>query len=359
MPQNVSTRTAQQVVDTVKDVCGYDINFILPDGTIAASTNPDRIGTYHEAGHQAAQKGEMFEVGENDAFYGTQKGVNLPFSWRGEIIAVIGITGDPEAVRKYAYLAQRITRLVLRERDLDSQAHTQKEQASYITRALVGGRSVPHQFLEEFLQRHGMDSKERYKTVLIKLESRYNPANLSMIEQKIVRVFEQAESALHMFDYPGEYILIESQKAFEKQAYRLKRLAAGCGQILRIGVGSDHQLLHQNRSYDEAVIAVGSLSSGQEGYAQYDDLKLEIFLGSVSEESKERFKAKTVKILDDKEKKLLKTYFECECHLKQAAEKLFIHVNTLQYQLDKIAQKTGLNPRKFEEAVVLYLGVRM
>lgn len=358
MAQNVPTKTAQQIVDTVKDVCGYDINFILPDGTVAASTNPDRIGTYHEAGHQAARKGEMLEVGENNDFYGTKKGVNLPFSWRGEIIAVIGITGEPESVRKYAYLAQRITRLILRERDLDSQARTQKEQVSYITRALVSGRSVPHRFLEDFMVRHGMDSKDRYRTVLVQLGSRYNPANLSMIEQKIVQVFEQTESSLYMFDYPGEYILIASKKAFEKRAYRIRKLASDYGQILQIGVGSDHQILHQNRSFDEATIAIRSLKEN-ENYADYDDLKLEILLGSVSNESAQRFRVKTIQSLDEKERAILRTYFACECHLKQAAGKLFIHVNTLQYQLDKIAQKTGLNPRSFEDAVVLYLGLKV
>ncbi|MCC6094604.1 MAG: hypothetical protein LIV24_06235 [Eubacterium sp.] len=36
----ISERTARQIVDTVKDVCGYNINFIRSDGIILASTNP-------------------------------------------------------------------------------------------------------------------------------------------------------------------------------------------------------------------------------------------------------------------------------------------------------------------------------
>lgn len=357
MAQNVSMKTAQQIVDTVKDVCGYDINFIRPDGTVAASTNPDRIGTYHEIGYQAARKGEMLEVDADDAFYGTQKGVNLPFSYHGEIIAVIGITGEPEAVRKYAYLAQRITRLILRERELEGRARTQKEQISYIVRALVNGHSIPHTFLEDFAGRHELDPDAQYRTVLVRLESRYNPANLSMIESQIVRVFDQTESVLHTFDYPEEFILIETEKAFKKWNFQLKKLAADYEQILKIGVGSSHSLLHQNRSCEEAQIAIRSMKE-QGSYAQYDDLKLEILLGSVSEESKERFRAKTIQDLTDKERQILKTYFSCECHLKKAADELYIHVNTLQYQLDRIARKTGLNPRVFEDAVALYLGIR-
>lgn len=33
---------AQQIVDTIHDVCGYDINFINPEGRIYASTDPER-----------------------------------------------------------------------------------------------------------------------------------------------------------------------------------------------------------------------------------------------------------------------------------------------------------------------------
>lgn len=356
--QNISTKTAQQIVDTVKDVCGYNINFILPDGTIEASTNVDRIGTYHEIGHKAAQSGQMLEVEADDAFYGTQKGVNLPFSYQGEIVAVIGITGEPAEVRKYAYLAQRITKLILRERELDNLAHTRKDQIAYVVRSLTGGRTMPHRFLEEFENEHHIDASVRYRTVVVQMDGRYNPVNLSMIEQKIVRIFNQTGSELHIFEYPDRYILIETDEAFAMWNFQLKRLASDFGVLLRIGVGGSHQLVHQNRSFREAEIAVQA-ANGEKNYADYDDLTLEILLGSVPADARERFRIKTVQILDDKEKNFLKIYFECECHLKEAAEKLFIHINTLQYQLDKIARKTGLNPRKFEDAVVLYLGLKV
>lgn len=358
MARNISSKTAQQIVDTVKDVCGYDINFILPDGTILASTNPDRVGTYHEIGHQAAGMGTLLEVTTDDAFYGTQKGVNLPFTYQGEIVAVIGITGEPEEVRRYAYLAQRITRIILRERDLDSLAYTQREQTAYVVRSLTEGTSISHSFFEDFQEEHKIDPKARYRTVLVRLESRYNPANLSMIEGKILRVFDQTESPLHAFEYPDRYILIETEEAFRRWSFQLKKLSLDFHEVLRIGVGSSHQLVHQNRSYREALIAAGSLSPS-ESYAEYDSLKLEILLGSVSEDARKRFRSKTVVSLDDREREILRAYFDSECHLKKTAEQLFLHVNTLQYQLDKIARKTGLNPRKFEDAVILYLGLKV
>ena len=52
---------AAQVVNTVKDVCGRDVNFINQYGIIFASTDPERVGTFHEIGHQAALTGETIE----------------------------------------------------------------------------------------------------------------------------------------------------------------------------------------------------------------------------------------------------------------------------------------------------------
>lgn len=90
---------AFQVVNTIKDTCGQDINFIDKQGMIFASTNADRIGTFHTHGHKAAQTEQTIEVFSDDDFPGTQKGINMPLYYHGSFLAVIGITGEPDQVR--------------------------------------------------------------------------------------------------------------------------------------------------------------------------------------------------------------------------------------------------------------------
>ena len=63
--------------------------------------------------------------------------------------------------------------------------------------------------------------------------------------------------------------------------------------------------------------------------------------------------------MSDKERHILAVYFAADCSLKIAAEKLYIHKNTLQYQLDKIHALTGYDPRVFREGVILYLGLQL
>ena len=74
MENPIDKKLAQQIVDTVKDVCGQNVNFIDHTGIIYASTDEKRIGSFHEIGKQAAEKGEMMEVDTDSLFAGTQKG---------------------------------------------------------------------------------------------------------------------------------------------------------------------------------------------------------------------------------------------------------------------------------------------
>lgn len=41
------------------------------------------------------------------------------------------------------------------------------------------------------------------------------------------------------------------------------------------------------------------------------------------------------------------------------SQKLFLHKNTVQYKLNHIYQKCGLNPRVFKDAVLLYLALQL
>lgn len=354
----ISKKTAQQIVDSVKDVCGHDVNFIRPDGSILASTNPERVGTYHEIGHRAAQEGQPIEVMENDSFYGTQQGVNLPFSHHGTIVAVIGITGVPEDVRKYAYLAQRITALLLREQEYDARNRNEQVETDYVVRALSSGKPMNHGFYLDFLSSHGLSEEVRYRTVLVRLSTRYNPANLSMVEQKILTVFRETGSPLFTFRFPNEYILILPKGDYPPRQQPFERLAAAFREILSVGVGADHKLVHQYRSFREAQIAARA-GAERAGYADFEQLDLELLSGSIPVAVRESYAARTLGKLSEKERHILEVYFAADCSLKAAAEKLYIHKNTLQYQLDKIHLLTGYDPRVFREGVILYLGLQL
>ena len=53
--------------------------------------------------------------------------------------------------------------------------------------------------------------------------------------------------------------------------------------------------------------------------------------------------------------KTVKTYIECNSNASSAAKQLYIHRNSLQYRMDKFADKTGLDVRNFRHALAAYL----
>ena len=358
MKRQIRKRVAQQIVDTVKDVSGHDINFIDRDGMIFASTDATRVGIFHEIGRQVVATGQTIEVETDDSFFGTHKGVNLPFLYQGEVIAAIGISGVPNEVRKFAYLAERITMMILREHELDEQSSSEKAQLNYIIRSLILGESMNYNFYMEFVERFQIDLNGRFSTIVVQRNGRFNSVNLSMLESSVYQAFEQTGAKLYTFSYPNEYLLLIETDRLKKWDYIFRQLAREHPDSLKIGIGNSDTLNRQNLSYQAAKIAVSSLT-GEQNLAIFDQLNLEILLGTIPEGAKRRFLEKTVSQLSEKDRDILQAYFGCGMSLKTTSDKLFMHKNTLQYQLDRIWKNSGYNPRTFQDAVVLYLALKL
>lgn len=50
-------------------------------------------------------------------------------------------------------------------------------------------------------------------------------------------------------------------------------------------------------------------------------------------------------------------FFEHGMNITAASKSLFIHRNSLQYRLEKFAEKTGLDPKRFDDALFIYLAL--
>ncbi len=349
----ISKNTAQQIVDTVKDVCGYDINYISNDGIIIASTDEKRIGDYHEIGRRAAVTGQVLEVYDNDSFEGAQKGVNIPFSYHGQTLGVIGITGEPDEVRSYARLALRIMRLLLRERDLDASRELKRAEFSYVAKAMIRNETINHEYLRDFLKQKGLDYHEPCRAVIISLRILDPTRNISVYESRSESLLAEIPHSFYAFDYPDKYILICSEESYVLYRSRLKELR---NLPALVSVGSVHSLNHIHRSYEDALLA---MNASAESFTEFDTLGIELLFSELPQYVKERFLQKTLGSLKEEDCRLLRTYFDSGLSLKTTSEKLFIHKNTLQYRLERIRKVTGLDPRNVNDAAVLIVGLKL
>ena len=333
MTPYITRALAQQIVDTVRDLCGQNVNFIDCSGTIFASTDAARIGTFHEIGQQAAERGTVIEVRENDRFTGTQQGVNLPVYHNHKMIAVIGITGNPDEVRKYAKLAERITRLLIREKELDAFNRTESDKKSYILRGLIDHEDIHPDYLRENLTRWNISEKKSWQLLRLKIHSDNGPAL-------------------------SAYLAVIEDKVFHRQRQILLDFAQKYAGTLCIAVGNPSSIHEIADSAFSAEIALKSIPAGS-NYAEASSLDLELILASINSRNKKVFLEKTLDKLSPEDLELLRIYFSCDMSLKKTCEETYLHKNTIQYRLNHIHKKCGYNPREFQDAVRLYLALKM
>ena len=114
-----------------------------------------------------------------------------------------------------------------------------------------------------------------------------------------------------------------------------------------------------NASYKEAQVAieVGQVFSEEQSILNYDNLGIgrliyqlpirlcELFLQEV-------FRKGSIETLDEETILTINKFFENDLNVSETSRQLFVHRNTLVYRLEKIYKLTGLDLRKFDQAIV-------
>lgn len=357
MITSISRQLAQQIVDTIHDVCGYHINFMNKQGKIYASSNPERLDTYHEIARQVVITGKTIEVEKDNSYTGTNKGINIPIYHHKNVIAVVGISGEPENVRRYAHLAERISGMLLHEQELNEKHRTDDEKRLYIIQSLQNGNYDNPDYLKECLTEYHIDSSFSYRMILFEINTRYNLVNISLLEQHIETLFSSLKYSVYSYMYPNRFVGIVRSDIYDSEFYKLNLFTKNHEKLVNIAIGKEISFNKLHLSWQSAETALHSLKGTTNSIAIFDDLTLEILFSNVRNITLEEYSNKVLSKLSEKDLNLLKIYFRENLSLQQTAEILFLHKNTVQQRLNRISNTCGFNPRKFDEAVCLYLGI--
>lgn len=131
---------------------------------------------------------------------------------------------------------------------------------------------------------------------------------------------------------------------------------------ITIGVGQYYpELGGLRKSYQDARLAldVGSKVWGSGNIYHIKQVGMFITLASTSQDRKAELAHQILSPLlrDDQLFKTVQNFLACGLNLTDAAEKLHIHRNTLIYRLDKTKKLIGLDPRHFDDALQIKLGL--
>ena len=101
-------------------------------------------------------------------------------------VAVIGITGQPDEVRKYAHLAERITHLLIRERELNTISRNQADKRHFAMEALIHQTSANMDYLNTCLKEYGINITQKYRILLIRAAAESPSDNLLCWSRKSI-----------------------------------------------------------------------------------------------------------------------------------------------------------------------------
>ncbi|TBL69360.1 PucR family transcriptional regulator [Paenibacillus thalictri] len=140
--------------------------------------------------------------------------------------------------------------------------------------------------------------------------------------------------------------------------------------LFTIGIGRFYQGfdgIHKGYMESSKAIKLGRPALGQKGCIHYEDLGIFRILSQFNDwKELESLYAETVGKLADYDWSnnanlvaTLAEYFANNCALSETAEKLFVHVNTMKYRLQKIEQLTGCSVHDAEKRLLLHVGLKI
>ncbi|KAE9529906.1 sugar diacid recognition domain-containing protein [Testudinibacter aquarius] len=353
---------AQQIVNRTMKIIAKSVNVMDENGIIIASGDPSRLQQRHTGAVLALREKRTIEI---DALlakqwnYEAQPGINLPIHYLGHTFGVVGISGVPDEVRRYAELVKMTAELIVEQNVLLEQERWQRRYKEEFLLQLIQGKADAQAVKQAAL--FALDANRPYVVVIIKLLK----SSMESLRE-LVGYLELSRLDLHLaVSALDEIVILQSAES------------AACGTHVLSA-----QLLPSSINPQQLKVAFGCPMSGLDGIAvsyrtalstlnygcriapkkqtyRYQEYKLPALLDGLSDWQLVEISRVLQPLYATDEKrvlyKTLQTYFLSNCDPARSAKKLFIHSNTLRYRLSKIEQLTQLSFNKIDEKFILYL----
>lgn len=367
----ISPGSAQIIVDEIGGLVRQHINMMDGTGHIIASTDPMRIGQFHDGAHRIiTQRLPELYITPEAATATVRCGLNLPVEFDGEIVGVIGITGPYDEVIDYGQIVKKMTEILIRERSaMDQERLDLRVRSRFLEDWILGDGLTNAQTLRERGLALGVDITVPRRIMVVSVRNREHYTD-TMEGQKLIEAVEQTVSS-RIQGYPGSMILRSTARQIlilrTRPTRELRRLAAELftaveqahGVQLVAGIDGEAPDLHL--AYLQASRAWHTASHRPGRTVGYEELNVELFLNDMPRQRKEEYLRKLFPNCGAQElsgwMRVLEAYFAAEGSLSTAADALFIHKNTLQYRLKGLAALTGLDVRRPSQAPALYMAL--
>ncbi|CUU23034.1 CdaR family transcriptional regulator [Duffyella gerundensis] len=377
---HLDARLAQEIVARTMKIIDSNVNVMDARGRIIGSGDRERIGELHEGALLALSQARVVDIDDAVAkhLHGVRPGINLPLRIDGDIVGVIGLTGDPATLRHYGELVCMTAEMMLEQaRLLHMLAQDSRLREELVLNLIRSDTLSPA--LIEWAQRLGIDLNQPRVVAVVEVDSGQLGVDSAMSElqqlqtllttperDNLIAIVSLTEMVVlkPALNAHGRYDQDEHRRRVDQLLLRMKesghlRMRIALGNYFT-GPGSIA------RSYRTArtTLMVGKQRMPDSRSYFYQDLVLPVLLDSLrggwqaNELSRPLARLKSMDS-NGLLRRTLVAWFSHNVQPSLTAKALFIHRNTLEYRLNRISELTGLDLSSFDDRLLLYVALQL
>jgi carbohydrate diacid regulator len=377
---HLDARLAQDIVARTMQIIDSNVNVMDARGRIIGSGDRERIGELHEGALLVLSQGRVVDIDEAVAkhLHGVRPGINLPLRIDGEIVGVIGLTGQPTALRHYGELVCMTAEMMLEQaRLLHMLAQDSRLREELVLNLIRSDTLSPA--LSEWAQRLGIDLNQPRVVAVVEVDSGQLGVDSAMSElqqlqtllttperDNLIAIVSLTEMVVlkPALNAHGRYDQDDHRRRVDQLLQRMKE----SGQVrMRIALGNFFTGPGSiARSYRTArtTMMVGKQRMPEQRSFFYQDLVLPVLLDSLRGGWQANELARPLAKLKANDnngllRRTLVAWFSHNVQPSATARALFIHRNTLEYRLNRISELTGLDLGNFDDRLLLYVALQL
>ncbi|PQJ47234.1 CdaR family transcriptional regulator [Vibrio campbellii] len=364
---------AQQIVDRTMSIIGHNINVMNAAGSIIGSGDAERIGQKHDGAVLALNHGDSLELDEQScqSLQGVKPGINMLLHFKGEVVGVVGVTGNPEHIRAFAQLVKMTAELTIEQASLVEQLQWDRRHQEEFVSAWLN-QQLSDSELHDWAQRLSIDLATPRVAVVIELKAESAPVSLNSVRGLLDVLYRSDDKSLVAIMSMNEIVVLKPLRSSSNSDQSVlesiqRRLTANQIDDVRLAIGQRFDsALQLPLSYQSAkqVLAVGRRSHPEQTMLGFSEYRLPVLLAPLADswQGEQLAEAMATLVSADKSGQLVKTleaYFQANGNANDCANALYIHRNTLRYRLDKISEVTGISTQDFTGLTELYIASQL
>jgi carbohydrate diacid regulator len=363
---------AQPIVTKINNALNYNINIMNLEGIIIASSDLKRINTFHKGALDVVKtkKEKIIYPSDTNKMLGTKPGVNLPIYIHGRCIGAVGITGNPDDVYNIASILKLATEALIQQKYLSDKLRFKRDAIKEWFLDLIRNDQIEEAELIERARLLNIDIEKRCSIILIKiLELSDNNTNLgaksSIIDGVIDFLSINARSIFNvhlgndLFIFACPTMKVDSYNEARSAAVQVKDFLTKRKLSSFIAIGNAYSsIMGFRKSYFEAEHSLRLIEKyrGNNPIMHIYDWGIIRILDTIPVNARKSFINQYIggkPPLGEELRLTLSYFFQYNMDMAKTARALHLHRNTLVYRLEKIKDLLNLDPRQFNDAVIL------